>query len=635
MSPRIKTLAEAGPSDAGEAGRRAPTETKGSKVQSEPIDIDVAALAKKYAEERAKRLRTDGTDQFLDMKSSHVLPDADPWSEPLARAPIVEETEVLVIGGGFAGLLAGANLRKAGIDDFRIVEKGADFGGTWYWNRYPGASCDVESYIYLPLLEELGYLPSEKYARRREIHDHCVKLANHFDLYKAAIFQTQVTEARWHEGRRRWIVRTSHDDEIAARFIISCTGLLANPKLPRIPGIESFKGKSFHTSRWDYGYTGGDEAGNLTGLANKAVGIIGTGATGIQAIPFLARSAKHLYVLQRTPASIDARNNRPTDPEWGRTLEPGWQRKRSENFTVILSGGQPPEGDLVDDGWTDIIKHIPLPAGGEDEREEAAGDALTVAGMRKMEMVRRRIDKVVKDPKTAESLKPYFHYFCKRPGFHDEYLEVFNRDNVTLVDTDGKGVERVTPDGVVAGGREIKLDCLIYATGFDWMADYFRESGIELIGRAGVTLGQHWNEGPRTLFGMQTHGFPNLFFMRVVQAGASFNFVHTADEQTRHIAYIIRQTLDRGATTVEVTKAAEDAWVAEVVEHAAGRLTFLQSCTPGYYNFEGANRRNAELNELYGPGPMPYYAKLEEWRADGRLPGLELSGAPEPAEAPA
>jgi cyclohexanone monooxygenase len=599
------------------------------------IEIDVEALKQKYEAERQKRLRPEGLDQFLDLKSSQVLADEDPWATPAERAPIAEEIEALVVGGGFAGLLAGANLRKAGVDDIRIVEKGADFGGTWYWNRYPGASCDVESYIYLPLLEELGYLPSEKYARRREIHAHCVKLAKHFDLYRAAIFQTQVTAMRWDEARRRWIVGTSRGDEIAARFVISCTGLLANPKLPRIPGIETFAGRSFHTSRWDYGYTGGDETGNMTGLADKVVGVIGTGATGIQTIPFIAQSAKHLYVLQRTPASIDARNNRPTDPAWGETLEPGWQKKRSENFTVILSGGQPPEGDLVNDGWTDIIKHIPLPAGGEDEREEAAGDILTVAGMRKMEMVRRRVDRVVKDPKTAEALKPYFHYFCKRPGFHDEYLDVFNRGNVTLVDTDGKGVERITPEGVVAGGREIELDCLIYATGFDWMADYFRETGIKVAGRGGQLLGDYWKDGPRTLFGMQTHGFPNLFFMRVVQAGASFNFVHTADEQTAHIAYIIRETLDRGATAVEVTKAAEQAWVDEVVEHAAGRLAFLQSCTPGYYNFEGANRRNAELNELYGPGPMPYYERLAEWRAEGGLAGLELTYAGERAKAPA
>lgn len=592
----------------------------------ETIKIDVEALNKKYAEERAKRLRPDATAQFQELKSSDVVDDADPWAgEEVSRAPILEDTDVLVIGGGFAGLLAGANLRKVGIEKLRIVEKGADFGGTWYWNRYPGASCDVESYIYLPMLEELGYLPSEKYAKRREIHQHCVAIGERFDLYRAAIFGTQVTSLAWDEGRLRWRVKTSRNDEIAARFVISCTGLLSNPKLPRIPGIETFKGHSFHTSRWDYAYTGGDETGNMTGLADKNVGIIGTGATAIQAIPFLAASAKHLYVFQRTPASIDERNNRPTDPEWAKGLAPGWQRKRSENFTIILSGGRPEEGDLVCDGWTDIIKHIPLPAGGEDERPEAAGDALAIAGMRKMEMVRRRVDSIVKDKKTAEALKPYFHYFCKRPGFHDEYLDVFNRENVTLVDTEGKGVERITPEGAVAAGQEFKLDCLIYATGFDWLADYNREAGMEVTGRGGVQLSEHWKHGPRTFFGMQTHGFPNLFFMRVAQAGASFNFVHTADEQTRHMGYIIRQTLDRGAEAVDVTQETEDKWVAEVVELAAPRLAFLQSCTPGYYNFEGAKSEFAALNELYGPGPIPYYALLEAWRNESALRGLELT----------
>ncbi len=601
-----------------------------AEIGLEDIEIDIDALDRKYAEERAKRLRNDAVNQYQELKGKFAGFDQDPHANPdFTRDPVVEDADVLIIGGGFAGLLVGGHLRQAGIKDIRIVDKAADFGGCWYWNRYPGASCDVESYIYLPLLEEMGYLPTEKYIKAPEIFEHSRMLGKHFDLYRGALFQTAVTGARWEAARKRWIVATDRNDEIAARFLISCNGFLSNPKLPGIPGIESFEGHAFHTSRWDYAYTGGDVDGNLTGLADKVVGIIGTGATGVQVIPHLGASAKRLYVFQRTPSSVDERNNRPTDPALLRDLTPGWTRKRRDNFTELTSG-IPVEVDYVDDGWTDIIRHMASPTGSEGDGP-ADPEALRIAEMKKMEMVRRRIESIVQDPETAEALKPYYNYFCKRPCFHDEYLPTFNRPNVKLVDTHGIGVERITPKGVVVEGTEYPLDCLIFATGFDFLTEFCRESGIDLVGEGGMRLSKHWEEGPRTLFGMQTHGFPNFFFTGLAQAGTSINYVHVADEQTKHIAYVIEQCLARGSDKVQPTQEAEDGWVGEIIAGSGPRRSFLESCTPGYYNYEGKRKRSVELSELYGDGPIAYMRRLEEWQNDDKLAGLELSPATAPA----
>jgi cyclohexanone monooxygenase len=588
-----------------------------SEIKTSP-DIDLEALNRKYEEERRKRLRDDAINQYQELKGKFAHFDRDPYVEPgFTRPAVREDVNVLIIGGGFGGLLAGARLRQAGLDNIRVIEKGGE-----YWNRYPGIACDVESYVYMPLLEEMGYVPTEKYASGAEIFAYCKQIAERFDLYRAALFQTQVSTVVWDESRQRWIVSTNRDDKISARFVISCTGLLSKPKLPGIPGIETFQGHSFHTSRWDYGYTGGDYRGNLTGLKDKIVGIIGTGSTGIQVIPHLAQSSKHLYVFQRTPSSIDVRNNRPTDPSWAKTLQPGWQRKRMDNFTLITSGVMQSE-DLVDDAWTEIARHCAPPTGGEAPADPAT---LQLAEMKKMELVRQRIERIVKDKATAEALKPYYHYFCKRPGFHDEYLDSFNRPNVTLVDTAGRGVERITPAGAVVAGKEYPLDCLIFATGFDFMTEFTRESGLDIRGRNGLALAEHWADGAHTLYGIHTRGFPNFFLMSLVQAGISINYMHIADVQTQHIAYVISQTLSRGCTTVEPSEAAEKEWVESIVALSGPRRAFLEACIPGYFNYEGKRKKSVELNEPYGGGAIEYIKIIEDWRAEGALRGLELTG---------
>ena len=549
----------------------------------------------------------------------------DPHADPgLSRAPCVEAVDVAIIGGGFGGLLAGGRLREAGVESLRIIDKAADFGGTWYWNRYPGVACDVESYVYLPFLEETGYIPSEKYARGGEIFEHCRRIGRHYRLYDGALFQTEVTRVAWDETGKRWIVSTDRGDRIAARFVVSCKGLYNSPKLPGIPGIEDFQGRSFHTSRWDYAYTGGAADQDLAGLEDKAVGIIGTGSTGIQCVPRLAERSKHLYVFQRTPSSIDARNNRPTDPAWAATLSPGWHRRRIENFTLVTAG-VPQAEDLVEDSWTDLLGAGAGAADGEAKPLDPA--ALDRSQFMKMEVVRRRVEAVVKDRATAEALKPYYHYLCKRPGFSDEYLEAFNRPNVTLVDTDGRGVERITPHGVVAGGAEYRLDCLIFATGFDFMNNYVREAGFDVIGRGGLALSECWAGGVRTLFGMQAHGFPNFFVVSLIQAGVSFNYMHIADEQARHIAYVISRCLEARIETAEPAAEAVSDWVETVLASAGARRAFLDGCTPGYIDQEGRRDSAFDLNASYPKGPVSYLELLESWRAEGSMQGLVVEPA--------
>ncbi len=596
-------------------------------------DFDPDALRDRYRAERDKRLRADGNEQYTEMAGEYAHYLEDPYVAPIEREPLTDEVDVVVIGGGFGGLLAGARLRQAGIEDIRIIEKGGDFGGTWYWNRYPGAMCDVESYIYLPLLEELGYVPKEKYTHAPEILAHSKAIGEHFDLYRNACFQTEVTSMQWDDTSSRWIIGTNRGDAIRARFVAMANGPLHRPKLPAIEGIDSFRGHTFHTSRWDYDYTGGDSDGGLTGLRGKRVGIIGTGATAVQCIPHLGEAADQLFVFQRTPSSIDVRDNRPTDPDWAAGLQPGWQQHRMNNFNTLVSGGFEPE-DLVGDGWTDIIGKLLLLVrrdGLEAVSPENLARTMEMADFEKMEQIRSRVDTIVGDPSTAEALKPYYRQFCKRPCFHDEYLDTYNRPNVTLVDTQGRGVKRLTENGVVVDGPDgeqtYEVDCLIFATGFEVGTDYTRRAGYDVHGRDGITLSEKWADGASTLHGMHSRGFPNCFIFSLTQSGFTVNFPHMLDVQSRHLAYILRHALDNDVEVVEVSQEAEDAWVQTILSLAQVNMQFLESCTPGYYNNEGKPGDRSLRNASYGGGSIAFIKLLEDWRADGSLPGLELTGS--------
>lgn len=588
-------------------------------------------LRQRYRAERDKRLRPDGNAQYLEPTGRFANLLDDPYTPVTERPPVVGDVEVLIIGAGFAGLVAGARLRQAGVIDIRLVDKAGDVGGVWYWNRYPGAMCDTAAMVYLPLLEETGSMPSAKYVGAAEIHAHARRIAETFDLYDGALLSTGIESVTWDEERSRWRVRTDRGDDLAAQHVVMGTGPLHRPKLPGIPGIEDFGGHAFHTSRWDYAYTGGDPSGApMDRLADKRVGIIGTGATAIQCIPHLAATAGELFVFQRTPSSIDVRANEAIDPDWFAQLPEGWQQQWLENFTTLQTGGFADE-DLVRDGWTDIAQRIrdrviQLVADGAPLEPDTLRRAYEESDDEKMNEIRARVDAVVSDPATAEALKPWYRQLCKRPCFHDEYLQSYNRPNVHLVDTDGKGVERIDAEGVWVGGTHYDLDCIIFASGFEVGTELSRRSGFDVVGRDGVALGEHWAEGMRTLHGIHSHGFPNLYVMGITQAANLIsNVPHNFVEAAATIAAVVAAARERGAIEVEVTAEAEDAWVT-LLEGNPMAFMGNAECTPGYYNNEGGpvGRRERLNASGYPQGPMAYFGYIDRWRTSGDFEGLEF-----------
>ncbi|KAF9890052.1 hypothetical protein FE257_006732 [Aspergillus nanangensis] len=594
--------------------------------QLKDLDIDPEALKVKYKAERDKRLPNGGNEQYVHVATNELnAPLDDPYADPnFARDPVTAVYDVVLIGGGYTALQAAARLMMNGHTNICLIEKAGGFGGTWYWNRYPGAQCDVESYIYMPLLEELGVVPSEKYVRGPELLAHAELIGKKYDLYDRALFQTQVQRVQWDDDACLWKVHTDRNDHIQTRWVVTAPGPLHSPKLPGVPGILSFKGKFFHSSRWDYAYTGGSNTQpDLTKLADKRVAVVGTGATAIQIIPEVAKWAKELNVFQRTPSSVDVRNNRPTDPKWAKNLPPGWQRNRMQNFTAIING-EWAETDLVNDGWTAILSSLPGLFGTSADDADAAAARLQLADFRKMETVRKRVDSVVKDPETAERLKPWYNQFCKRPCFHDGYLQVFNQPNVYLVDTDGKGIERVTERGIVAKGVETEVDCIIYSTGFEFAGDFTKRNGPEIIGRNGLRLTDKWDGGPSTYHGYSVVGFPNLMIMSPLQSGANPNYTHNIVDMSWHLVYLMDQVKKRNIKALEATPEAEAAWVADVIEKGKGRSKFLLECTPGYYNDEGRPNEVTIRSQPYGGGSILYAASISKWRQDDKLEGMSI-----------
>lgn len=603
------------------------TATKVTKtIGSQALTAQDTALLEKYKVERDKRIRSDGIGQFRKTEGELARFLTDPnIAKPLERASVSESVDVVVVGGGWAGLLIAARLRQIGINDFRIIESGGDFGGVWYWNRYPGARCDVESYIYMPLLEEIGHTPTEKYTTSEEIRAHAQAVARHFNLYPRALLQTQVNELRWDDALQRWIVTTNRADRIQARFVFVGNGPLNYPKLPGIPGIEDFKGHSFHTSRWDYSYTGGDGRGNLANLSDKRVALIGTGCTGIQCAPPLAEWSKQLYVVQRTPAVINGRGNRRTDPEWARTLKPGWQRARMTNFESVMSGMER-KLDLVGDEWSNFWE---APDPEPNATPEAVAMMVQKMDLQKMDQARARIDSIIKDPATAASLKPYYNRYCRRPTFSDDYLPTFNRPNVKLIDTQGRGLDRIDENAIVFDGQSYQVDCIVYATGFEVVTTSHRDAGFEIVGRGGTTIDEKWSKEVRTLHGIYTRGFPNLFFVAGSrQAGTTVNFPYLIDEQARHSVAVVKRMLQDDVKVMEVSQRAEERWHEVIVSKSRVDLGYFRECTPSYYNGEADPRQVDKLilATAYGGGAFEYFAVLAKWREQGLLEDMELTG---------
>ncbi len=591
--------------------------------------FDKEALRKKYAEERDKRIRSDGNDQYIEIKDQwdHYL--EDPYIKREDREPVSDHVTVAFIGGGFSGLVTGARCVENGIADVRIIEKGGDFGGTWYWNRYPGAMCDTAAMIYLPLLEETGHMPTKKYAFAPEILQQCRRIGETYNLYDKALFHTQVTDLRWDEAKRVWRIQTNRGDEFTAQFVGMGTGPLHVPKLPGISGIETFQGHSFHTSRWDYEYTGGNpEGAPLEKLKDKKVAIIGTGATSVQCVPALAESAETLYVFQRTPSSVDVRANEDIDPDWFKDIATeGWQMRWIENFTANQTG-QPAEVDLVKDGWTDISRRVRSKISELSHEELTAENMLRAyedADMEKMEEIRARCNTVVENGTTAEALKAWYGQLCKRPCFHDEYLQAYNQPGCHLIDTDGLGVEQITAKGVVVAGREYEVDCIIYASGFEVGTPFERRNGYETTGRGGRKLSEYWADGMRTLHGIHVHGFPNLFIVQATQGGNLIsNYPHNLTESGNTIGTMVRYALQNQFQEIEVSLEAENAWL-ELLKQAPPMMIGTTECTPGYYNNEGKGWEQSLMGGGYPYGPVAYFKYLNEWRDSGEFKGLEFT----------
>ena len=590
--------------------------------------IDVEKLREKYRLERERRLKAAGTDQYTLAEGSFARFADDPYAPPAPpREPVVRELDVLIVGTGFGGIECAATLSKAGVDDILMVDWSSDFGGTWYWNRYPGLRCDIESYIYLPYLEETGYMPTERYVRGQEIFAYCQLLGRHFDLYRRTLFQTKVLSMAWDDEGARWVVTTSRGDELRARFVTTQSGIFDRPQLPGIEGIEEFEGAMFHSARWDYDYTGGDTSGGMTRLADKRVGVIGTGATALQIVPELARDAREVVVFQRTPIGVGVRDNGPTDQDWFRSLPTGWQKERAVSFNRLLNLEDVPCG--VDDGWARFHRRL-IAAESSVPADRRTAEALDAARERTdleyNEIVRGRVDSEVRDESKRALLKAYYRTLCKRPGFSDDYLPAMDRDNVTLVDV-SSGVERITRRVVVVDSEEYELDCIILATGFEIGTTWSHRAGYDVVGRAGVTVSEKFAEGMRTYHGLFSVGFPNLFFLGLTQGATTTNVPHMLQEQSDHVTYIVSRALAEGLTRFEATVEAEAQWQEEIAAVNRARRSFQEQCTPGYFNAEGraaTDTRSGITSGSYRPSTR-FFRMWQDWRDAGDFEGLTVS----------
>ncbi len=607
--------------------------TEISDMQSE---FDAESVRAKYTGERDKRM-VAGRAAIKDLTHDEVFAEylADPFASAVPRNPQHDDVDVAIVGAGIAGVVVGAQLRKIGMKQIRLIDRAGGFGGTWYWNRYPGVMCDVESYCYMPMLEDMGYVPKQRYAFGEEIREHIESIAAKFDLVDSTLFHTGVEKSEWDESLARWVIRTDRGDEIRARYLVMATGILNLMKLPDIPGMETFKGKAFHSARWDYDYTGGGPDSPLVNLADKVVGIVGTGASAVQCVPPLAESSKHLYVFQRTPAAVGVRANSQTAEEFARGLQPGWQRERNENFQAVMLGREV-ELDLVDDSWCHHFARI-------NNRPFTPGQSMEeyMLGVEEfdfeiMEVHRRRIREYVTDQAKADALMPYYRYSCRRPLFHDEYLPALNRPNVTVVDCAG-GIDRVTERGMVIDGHEYELDCIVYATGFEpEITPLPRRVGHTVIGREGLDLAEKWSKGAATLFGMMTSGFPNMFLMPCPghQAVVTVNYPLLTEICAEYVAATVAAFEALDVRAFDVTKEAEEEWVAQIL--AANRQLSGSApaggvpCTPGsrmIFDDDGNMVLLEPHGGSYGGGFGDYFGYrdlLTAWLEEGTFAGLEV-----------
>jgi cyclohexanone monooxygenase len=477
-----------------------------------------------------------------------------------------EAYDVVVVGAGFAGLYMLHRLRGQGFSA-RVYEQGGDVGGTWYWNRYPGARCDVESMQYSysfsdELQQEWNW--SERYAPQAEILKYANHVADRFNLRGDIQLNTRVDRATFDETTGTWRVTTSDGKAVTAKFVVLATGCLSNARVPDIKGLKDFKGKVYHTGHWPH---------EKVDFTDKRVGVIGTGSSAIQSVPVIAEQARHLYVFQRTPNfSIPARNAELTaeEREAFRKNYPEIRRFAREEARNGIYAELPDRGALDDGDKTRRAKY--------EQRWEKGGLTFMLAYNNLIldktandtaaDFVRDKIAEIVKDPETAKLLQPDNHPIgSKRICVDTEYYAAFNRPNVTLVDIRFNGIEEILPNAVRTGGKNHEIDALVLATGFDAMTGSVAR--IDIRGRGGKTLNQKWAEGPKTYLGLMSEGFPNLFIITGPGSPSVLsNMIVSIEQHVDWIADCLAFMRDRGLETMEATKDAEDNWVAHVNEVA-------------------------------------------------------------------
>lgn len=619
-------------------------------------DVDTSKATELYSQERNKRLHKQGNQQFIDisLESAFSNFEADPWADPSAIPDLNalfsgNSCQLLILGAGFGGLLYAVRAIEAGIpaNQIRIVDTAGGFGGTWYWNRYPGLACDIESYSYLPLLEQTGYMPKSRYASGHEIREYAELIAEKWGLRESAVFQTQAEKLEWDDSARSWKIDLRQGDQmltVQSHFVATVNGVLNWPKLPGLPGIHDFKGDVFHSSRWNYAATGGSPAdASLTRLKGKRVAIVGTGATSVQLVPHLARWADHLYVVQRTPASVDSRKQRQTDPEWFKTEvagSRGWQRERCKNFHGFFSTGQHPSINLVDDEWTRATGMVAA-AGNPDgpntmDEIPAYTKKLFDLDLPRQNRIRANIRATVKDHQIADKLLPWYPTWCKRPCFSDEYYTAFNLDNVTLLDTDGKGMDSLSHNSIIVNDEAYEVDMVIFATGYraPFAGSPAEKANISILGRNGISMSESWaQKGPSTLHGVLDCNFPNLFLSGPWQAALSGNNTFNADMLSKHVAYILTEAEKRAegkAYTISSTQAGADDWGMQILMRAAPGAA-AAGCTPNYFNMEGEldqippeAQMQVARSGLWGKGVEDFSDQIEAWRKEGSMAGVAV-----------
>ncbi|WP_146240024.1 flavin-containing monooxygenase [Prauserella flavalba] len=484
-------------------------------------------------------------------------------------AETTTEFDAIVVGAGFSGLYMLYELRRRGLTA-RVLEAGSDVGGTWYWNRYPGARCDVESLDYSYSFDEdlqQEWKWTERYPAQPEIQRYLAHVADRFDLRKDITFDTRVVAAQYDTPSATWTVRTEAGDRLTARYCILATGCLSVPKAPEIPGLDDFRGPVYHTATWP-------ESG--VDFSGRRVGVFGTGSSGVQAIPMIAQEAGHVTVFQRTPAFSVPAFNGPLDPEWEREIKTNYAERRRQNRASeagIVRGDNPQSAHDVDEEQRQREYESRYTKGGfgilgayaDLMADQRANDTVS-------DFVRQKIRERVTDPEVAERLLPWeYPLGTKRICVDTDYYETFNRDNVTLVDLRRDALETVTANGVRTARGEVELDCLVLATGFDAMTGAVNR--IDIRGRDGAVLAEKWGAGPRTYLGLGTAGFPNLFLLAGPGSPSVLTNMVTAIEQ--HVEWTgrcIEHLRTHGYRTIEPTVEAEDGWVDHVNEVASMTL---------------------------------------------------------------